>query len=195
MNTKAPTLFFTLIFGLFFAGGGVMVFSETVWPTWQDWRVMQQWQPASAQLLEISGSDNETIANYRYKYNGVTYQGDRVYVALFKDNIGSYHADLLKRLREQKNAGQLVSIWVNPLDHQQAVIDRDMRWGLFALMCGFCSVFIFMGSLVMYAGLPGGKTKAYTHLLQTTTVVPLRTTHSFEYLEIILSPPLKFYAR
>ena len=137
----------------------MMVFSETVWPTWQDWRVMQQWQPASAQLLEISGSDNETIANYRYKYNGVTYQGDRVYVALFKDNIGSYHADLLKRLREQKNAGQLVSIWVNPLDHQQAVIDRDMRWGLFALMCGFCSVFIFMGSLVMYAGLPGGKTR------------------------------------
>ena len=104
-------------------------------------------------LLSVSGSENQTEARYRYRRNGVTYQGDRVYVASLNDNIGSYHPDLLARLKSQQRTGEPVDVWVNPIDPQQAVIDRDMRWGLFALMTGFCSIFIFIGLLISYVSM------------------------------------------
>ena len=149
-----------LVFGLLFATGGLFILSETALPTWQNWRAMQNWQLTYAQLLSVSGDDNQTRARYRYNYDGHSYQGDRVYVADINDNIGSYHADLLKRLRGQLHAGEPIPVWVNPLIPQQAVIDRDMRWGLFALMTVFCSVFIFIGLLVTYISIRSEKNQS-----------------------------------
>jgi hypothetical protein len=114
---------------------------------------MQSWQPTQARLVSVSGSENQTEARYRYRRNGVTYEGDRVHVASFSDNIGSYHPDLLAWLKSQQRADEPVDVWVNPVDPQQAVIDRDMRWGLFALMSGFCSIFIFIGLLISYVSM------------------------------------------
>ena len=148
----------TLIFGLFFAGGGLFFLSQTALPTWQDWYAMQSWQPAQARLLSVSGSENETEARYRYQVNGVTYQGDRVYVAAFNDNIGSYHSDLRAWLGNQQRTSEPFDVWVNPVDPEQAVIDRNMRWGLFALMSGFCSVFILVGLLLAYASVTSKNT-------------------------------------
>jgi len=139
-----------LIFGLAFAAGGVFFLFQTAVPTWQDWRAMQGWQSASAQLLSVSGSENQTNARYRYDFDGATYEGERVYVAAFNDNIGSYHTELLGRLKRYERTHEPVQIWVNPQDPTQAVIDRDMRWGLFALMTVFCSVFILIGLGIMY---------------------------------------------
>jgi len=136
----------------------MLVFSETGLPTWQDWYAMQKWQPAQAQLISLSASENQTQASYRYVINGITYQGDRAYVTRFDDNIGSYHQDMYNRLRNLQHAGQSVVIWVNPLSPQQSVIDREMRWGLFALISGFCSIFVFIGLLVAYASIRPGKT-------------------------------------
>ena len=103
-----------LIFGLAFAGFGVFVLLQTAVPTWQDWRAMRSWQPATAQLLAVSGGGNQTSARYRYDFGGATYQGERVYIPAFNDNIGSYHDRLLGRLKRheraheplEKNSGQ-----------------------------------------------------------------------------------------
>ena len=54
-----------LLFGLVFAGGGLFFLSQTSVPTWQDWRAMQQWQPAQAQLISVQGGENETRVQYR----------------------------------------------------------------------------------------------------------------------------------
>ena len=116
-----------LILGLVFAGGGLLVFSETGLPTWQDWYAMQQWQPAQAILISLSGGENQTQASYRYEVNGIGYQGDRVYVTRFSDNIGSYHQDLRNRLRNHHLAGRPIAIWVNPFNPHESVIDRNMR--------------------------------------------------------------------
>lgn len=140
-----------LVFGLIFSGAGLFIMAETALPTWMDWYAMRNWQPDYAHLLEVSGSENQTRARYRYEVNGISYQGDRVYVAQFNDNIGSYHNNLLQRLRTQRQAGQPVPIWINPFNPRQSVIDRDMRWGLFSLISGFCSIFIIIGLLVGYA--------------------------------------------
>ncbi len=148
---------FSLLFGGAFAGFGVMVALATAVPTYQEWQAMQLWRPAHATLLQVSGSDNDTVASYRYTVDGIDYQNDRVYVASFKDNIGSYHQDLTRRLQRLKQNGQAVPIWYDPEAPGQAVIDRDMRWGLFALMSGFCSVFILIGLIVGVAGFRSGK--------------------------------------
>ena len=144
-----------LLFGLIFAGGGFFFLSETSIPTWRSWYAMQSWQPSYAKLLSVSGSENNTQASYRYDYGGKTYQGDRVYVAEFKDNIGSYHTDLLRQLRTHYQSGQRLPVWVNPLSPYEAVIDRNMRWGLFVLMTVFCSIFIFIGLAVIYGSIKG----------------------------------------
>ena len=149
-----------LIFGLFFAGGGLLVFSETGLPTWQDWYAMQQWQPAQAILISLSGGENQTQASYRYEVNSIIYRGDRVYVTRFSDNIGSYHQDLRNRLHNHHLAGQPIAIWVNPFDPRESVIDRGMRWGLIALISGFCSIFVFIGLLIVYASIRSSKQAA-----------------------------------
>ena len=139
-----------LLFGLMFAGGGLFFLSETALPTWNDWRAMQTWQPSRANLLSVSGNDKQTKARYRYQFDGSTFTGERVYVASFSDSIGSYHESLLTRLQNFQRLQEPIQIWVDPLRPEHAVIDRDMRWGLFALMSGFCSVFIAIGVLVSY---------------------------------------------
>lgn len=140
-----------VIFGLIFSVGGFMILSETAIPTWQSWYQMRDWEPGYAELLSVSGAENYTEAGYRYHYNGTRYLGNRAYVAEFRDNIGSYHADLLAQLLRYQQADQALPIWVNPQSPRESVIDRDMRWGLFILMTAFCSVFIFIGLGVVYA--------------------------------------------
>ena len=142
-----------LLFGLMFAGGGLFFLSKMALPMWQDWQAMRSWQPAYAQLQSVSGSENQTKARYRYEFDGISYNGDRVYVSTSNDNIGPYHKDLLAKLRQHQRANEPVPVWVNPQDPRQAVIDRDMRWGLFAFMSAFCSVFVLIGLLVAYAGI------------------------------------------
>ena len=142
-----------IIFGLLFAGAGLFILNQTAIPTWQNWQSMQDWRPAQAKLLSLSGSDNNTEATYRYEFAGTDYQSDRVYVAEFKDNIGSYHADLYQRLDRYRRSGESIPIWINPRQPNQAVIDRDMRWGLFALMTAFCSIFFVIGMIVLIASI------------------------------------------
>ena len=148
-----------LLFGLFFCGGGYFITAETAWPMWQNWRSAQQWQPTTARLLAVHGSANDSSAKYQYDYGGASYQGSRVSVTGFKDNIGPYHRDMQHKLRQVLRDGGLLHIWVNPANPSQAVIDRDMRWGLFTLVSLFCSLFLLVGLLVIYASLRGlGKT-------------------------------------
>ena len=127
-----------LLFGLVFAGGGFFIAAETVWPMWQNWQQVQNWRPASARILSVEGSGNDTRASYRYEYTGGSFQGSRGGLAPFKDNIGSYHGEMQAKLRRVKRNNDMLPIWVNPANPAEAIIDRNMRWGLFALTSAFC---------------------------------------------------------
>ena len=122
---------------------------------------MKTWQPASARLLNVSGTDSRTEASYRYEIGGVSYQNDRVHVAVFPDSIGNYQTEIRERLSQLQSSNQPVAIWVNPDDPWDSVIDRDMRWGLFSLMTGFCSLFILVGLGVIYGSLKASKQPAF----------------------------------
>ena len=148
---KVSGVLFGLLFGLIFSGVGAYIAFETAVPTLQSWHTMKQWQSTTASLLNISGQDNATLARYRYTIDGISYENNRVYVAKFNDNIGSYHERKYNELWKLKNNRQPVTIWYNPNNPAESVIDRSMRWGLFILMTCFCSIFIFVGIAVAYA--------------------------------------------
>ena len=141
-------LFVLLILGLGFSGGGLFVLSETAWPMWADWYGKQNWQPVNGRLFEVSVGSNYTSARYQYEFGGRSYSGNRVYGAKFGDDIGSYQRTLLDRLKEKEGSNESITIWVDPHNPEQAVIDRDMRWGLFILVFGFGSIFVVIGLLV-----------------------------------------------
>ena len=146
---------FTLIIGTIFIVAGSSILGETVVPTFNDWRNMQQWQPVSGNLVQVKQSNNDTLAIYTYRVNQKKYINDRVYVATFKDNIGRYHQNMFHKLVRLQGQGEPVTVWYNARNPQQSVIDKNMRWGLISLATGFCSVFILIGFTAIYYGVFG----------------------------------------
>jgi hypothetical protein len=142
-----------LLFGLIFSAGGYFILAETALPMWENWQRAQDWQPANARLLSFSAADNETRARYSYDFGGGTYQSTGVGISDLKDNIGSYHREMQAYLRQIQHDGGILPIWVNPANPSEAIIDRSMRWGLFAMTSGFCSIFLLIGLGVIYASL------------------------------------------
>jgi len=147
-----------LIFGLLFSGVGGFIAFETVVPTFVSWIETKEWSATQGKIVEAGGEDNGVTAAYKYRIGGKEYLSEQVSLASFKDNIGSYHIDMRHYLTEKRRTGQPVTVWFNPDNPADSVIDRDMRWGLFTLMSGFCSVFILIGLVVAIASLKG-KTK------------------------------------
>ncbi len=144
---------FAILLGLVFALGGAFLFFQTSVPTFKSWQEMRTWQSAQAEILSVGGTDSTTTASYRYIYLGTKYQNNRVYVASFNDSIGNYHKHLHNRLQNLLQQGNSTIIWLDPTNPQNAVLDRDMRWGLFALTTAFCSVFLGVGILLILSAL------------------------------------------
>ena len=135
------------LFALPFFGVGVWMLwsvSNTIYSAWE----MQHWAQVEARLITAgyethSGDDSDThqaYARYSYSYDGGLYTGDRVTIAGGADNIGDYQTDMGRALSARFAQGQSVTIWVNPEDPLQSIIDPSIRWGLI----GFKSIFLFV---------------------------------------------------
>ena len=138
---------FTTLFALpFFAVGVWMLWSigNTLNDAWQ----MQRWEQVDVRLTAAgyetrSGDDSDTYlayARYTYTYNGRQYTGDRVTTAAGADNIGDYQTDMGSALRGAMNRGESITVFVNPQNPGESIIDPGVRWGLLA----FKSVFLFV---------------------------------------------------
>lgn len=135
------------LFALPFFGVGVWMLwsvSNTIYSAWE----MQHWAQIEAQLItagyETHPSDDsdtyEAYARYAYSYGGARYTGDRVTISGGGDNIGDYQTDMGNSLSARLTRGQPVTIWVNPDEPSQSIIDPRIRWGLL----GFKSIFLFV---------------------------------------------------
>lgn len=143
-NKSSGGRLFLFLFAMPFAlvGIGMLVFA--VIPNLYDWARMQSWTTVDAQLLssnlESHRGDKSTtykvVASYRYQYDGQTYIGHRVGISEKSDNIGDWHQQTYSRLR----AASPLQIWVNPGDPQEAIFDRDLRWG----KLGFYMIFVLV---------------------------------------------------
>ena len=135
------------LFALPFFGVGVWMLWSVSNSFYESWD-MQRWAQVEARLITAgyethSGDDSDTYeayARYSYSYGGGLYTGDRVTIAGGGDNIGDYQTDMGSALSAKLARGQPVTVWVDPEQPWQSIIDPGIRWGLI----GFKSIFLFV---------------------------------------------------
>lgn len=149
------------LFGMIFFGAGAAVGYFLVLPDLQVWSAASEYQTVPAKLLSVDlerhrGSKSTTYkvrARYRYEFAGREYTGTRVGISEGADNIGHYHQRTYSRLLGAKHNGTFVTAWVDPANPQHALLDREMRWGLFALKSILAGVFMLVGGGLAVFGL------------------------------------------
>ncbi|MBT4523035.1 MAG: DUF3592 domain-containing protein [Halieaceae bacterium] len=157
-----------MLFGLpfFLVGAGFLLWS--VIPSLYDgWR-MQSWLSTSGTLthaeLVASHSDGSTTyraeARYRYNVSGRQFRHDRVAISNGGDNIGSFNEKLGLQLETQHRGNQPVVVYYNPDDPADAVLNREIRWGLLGFKSTFILVFGGVGAGLIFWGFRGKRTIA-----------------------------------
>ena len=144
-NMKARI--FTILFASPFFGVGVWM----LWAVANDfndaWQ-MRSWQPTQARLIQAGynskSGDNSTTyeayAQYTYQFRGQEFTNDRVAIAGGADNIGEYQRDMGRKLSSAFSRREPITVFVDPDNPRDAIIDPTLRWGLI----GFKSVFLFV---------------------------------------------------
>jgi hypothetical protein len=155
-----------VLFALPFAAVGI---GMTGWAGYDvyTWQRMQSWMAVPAQILELDlhenhGDDSTTYqvtARYEYYYDELPYYSDRVCIGFGADNIGSFHQDLYAQLQAQQRTDSVVC-YVNPERPDEAILSRDLRWGMLAFKGLFGLIFGGAGIGLMAAGFTGGRKMA-----------------------------------
>ncbi|MEQ8860971.1 MAG: DUF3592 domain-containing protein [Pseudomonadales bacterium] len=138
---------FPTLLALPFAGFGAWMLWSIVGMT-VDAQRMADWRPVSARLDEAgyhsrSGDDSTTYqayARYRYRIDGRDHTGTRVGIGSGADNIGDYQRDIGSRLASAWSRGEAITVFVDPDDSGQAIIDPTLRWE----MVGFQAIFVLV---------------------------------------------------
>ena len=129
---------------------------------------MRSWVRVDAEIVSVnlqqnSGSDSttyEVTASYRYVYDGEEYTGSRVALHSGSDNIGDYHQDTYRELSGYR--GKTFRCFVDPSSPSEAVLYRDIRYGLVGFYLLFVVLFGGVGFGMVAAGLYGSR-KAKRH--------------------------------
>lgn len=147
--TRLRQRWLLVLFALPFAGVGFGLLTFGVLPSLWEAYQMQSWQSGSANLIEAGvhtsrGDDSDTYrayATYTYEYNGQHYQNNRVGISAMSDNVSDYQQEFGARLQQRWRAGQPVPVWINPNNPAEAILDRQLRWGLVLFEMLFVVVF------------------------------------------------------
>jgi len=91
--------------------------------------------------------------SYRYTFGGAEYKGDREgsFVLGGRDNLDSWHADMDAMLREAHDKRQPITVYVNPDDPRESMVDRTLRWKLLAMALPFAIGFGAVGLGALWA--------------------------------------------
>lgn len=148
MNKNLQVYWMMLLLGLPFAGVGLGTLLVSIVPNLLDWQQMKSWPQVSAQLehaelvIDTSGTSTtfSASARYHYQYRGKPYTGERVAIMESSDNIGDFQRNLGYELEDAWRKQQPVPAWVNPVNPAEALLNRDMHWG----MVGFQMIFVLL---------------------------------------------------
>ncbi|THB71970.1 MAG: DUF3592 domain-containing protein [Gammaproteobacteria bacterium] len=169
---------FLFLFGsvFFCVGTGIGIF--VVLPDLRDWQQMKEWIPHQANIINVRldesrGDDSTTYsvrATYVYTFEGKKFQNNRVTITGGSDNLGDYHHKMYRRLKKQYDDEEPIRIWLDSASPKNSVIDRDMRWGMFAFMGLFVFLFGGIGLVIMIVAIfSGKKDKNYQRIMNGET--------------------------
>jgi len=158
-----------LLFAVPFGGVGVFAtwaIGSTVHEAWRarDW-VRVKATVLEADLRSSSGSDGGTtyqaLGSYRYDFAGKQFTGSRLGISQVggSDNIDDWHHEVSARLADARSAGKPVTVWVNPDNPVESVLDRELRWGEILFLVPFSLAFggVGVGALVAMVFVLKGK--------------------------------------
>lgn len=157
-GNKAGAGCLTVFGGIFFiVGVGIFLFGlASIYSSLQ----ANDWQPVDATITRVEqvisrGDDSTTYGvngAFQYQYEGQTYISSQLNFYTGTDNIGSYQQDFYYRLKMAKENNRTVTAYVNPDNPSEAVIDKDIRWGMLGFHSIFLIVFGGIGLGIMLAG-------------------------------------------
>lgn len=148
-------LLFSALFAVVFGLGGYHVGLKPLVHSLQTALQVRGWHPVQAEVLSVQlkthrGSEGPTYeaqTRYRYQVAGKDYESTRVGLDALSnsDNIDDWHRQWVGRLQTAQAAGQRITVWVNPDDPSQSLIDRSVRWSLQIFRLPFALVFTGVG--------------------------------------------------
>lgn len=164
MKDRSKGLGCLLLFALPFAGVGSFMAYRTGAVLWE-WNEMRSWSEVPAEILAVhldrhDGGDSVTYqvrARFRYRVNGVDYEGSRVSLHGGSDNVGEFHENTYRELTRARAKRRSVSCWVDPEDPSRAILYREPRWGLVGFYLIFVVAFGGVGFGLIGGGLLGAR--------------------------------------
>jgi hypothetical protein len=144
LATAAICLVFAVVFGAVGAGA-----SWVIGKSIHDGMRAQDWVLVKATVDAFNGRQ----VSYRYSFQGREYKGDRMGTEILggSDNLDSWHADMDNLLTTAKKEGKPITIYVNPDNPAESMIDRAIRWKLMLVFLPFALGFggVGVGALGM----------------------------------------------
>lgn len=150
-----------VLFGLPFILAGLAIGWFLYFPVIGGWWSARTWEevPCWIEKADMTssrsskgGTSYKTTASYRYEYRGRTYHSEKVGLAGGSDNIGDFQQRAHDQIRMFAGSDRPFRCYVNPAKPEQAVLFRDLRWGLMLLMSIFPMIFPLVGALVSVGG-------------------------------------------
>ena len=147
MASKPKKRWASIIFSLPFAGVGLGFLLFSVIPTLYQGAQMSNWPATqatviSSELKSYRGDSTtyEAVGIYDYQVGGQHYAGTRLGISSGADNVGEWHQRMSGKLRSARSNQNTVTIYYNPGNPAQAIVDRSPRWGLL----GFKMIFVLL---------------------------------------------------
>lgn len=147
MKEKLGSALFCLVFVLAFGGVGAGA-SYVIGATIRDGLAAREWVRVKADV-ETFG---EGRVLYRYTVDGKRYSGDRLGTNGLggTDDLDGWYDDLEAWLGDAKAAGKPITVFVNPDNPSESMVDREIRWRLMVFLTPFALGFGGLGVVALW---------------------------------------------
>jgi hypothetical protein len=167
---RLKAFFTALLFILCFGGVGALA-SWVIGATIYDAHRAESWVRVKADVTQAKGD-----VSYTYIWQGKPYVGSRIgtFVLGGTSQVDDWEARIDERVREATDKGKPITVWVNPENPSESMLDREIRWKLLAIFVpfalGFGGVGLVVGGMMLWnaLGLPTLKLKETPKQLLTT---------------------------
>jgi hypothetical protein len=167
-NNNFPLISFGCIFFLAgFAFFYMLVLSQLI----DAWK-MQSWHSTKAQLSSAKVTSHQSrnddgssttmykvIASYQYLINNQNYNGHRPSLSDSSTSDQNEHYQLLSKIKYQQKHYNHITIWYDPSEPSQSIIDKSIQWKTLLMITTFCSVFMLIGGGIIFHALNKNKNK------------------------------------
>ena len=147
MKEKLGAALMCLVFAIPFGAIGAGA-AYAIGATIRDGLAAREWVRVKAEVLSYGNGS----ALYRYTMDGKSYTGDRLGSNVLggTDNVDSWHEDMDSMLSTAKSEGKPITVWVNPDDPRQSMVDNTIRWKLLVFFSPFALAFGGVGVGALY---------------------------------------------